>query len=124
NYIIKITDTLFDLISANKMLYRERYLYQQVLFHPKFKLFKNSSMKPYIFGLDDVRQLDNKDKRMQIARNLIFNKFYYKLTIKLKFMLLKYKGNLGEFRKCLEKESNRYKNETDLENERVALKNC
>ncbi|KAI5182503.1 hypothetical protein PAEPH01_2896, partial [Pancytospora epiphaga] len=32
NYIIKITDTLFDLISANKMLYRERYLYQQVLF--------------------------------------------------------------------------------------------
>ncbi|KAI5170314.1 hypothetical protein PAEPH01_1329, partial [Pancytospora epiphaga] len=123
-YLKRIADAVNNLINMTEGMHRERYLYQQLLFHPKFNFFNNSMMVLYIMGLDNIGQLNNKEKRLQIARDLIFNKFYYESIIKLRSELMKIKGNISEFGTSLIEEYKRYKNETDIENERIALKNC
>ncbi|KAI5168755.1 hypothetical protein PAEPH01_0393 [Pancytospora epiphaga] len=122
SYVRKITDIFLSLINTNEGLYREHCLYQQLLFYPKFDICNNSMMKSYILGLSKAGQLDNKERRMQIARDLIFNKFYCKLAMKLPSKLIKAEGTLKEFRKSLEEECECYKNATDIENERKLFK--
>ncbi|KAI5176585.1 hypothetical protein PAEPH01_2383, partial [Pancytospora epiphaga] len=124
SYVKSITVTLSDLVNTNNVLYREQYLHQQLLFQPKLKVFNNYSMMPYVWGLYNTGYLDNKERRIQIARDLIFNKYYYKSAMKLKIWSIGFEGSLEEFRIGLIEECNRYENETDLEDERDALKNC
>ncbi|KAI5172480.1 hypothetical protein PAEPH01_1756 [Pancytospora epiphaga] len=123
-YIKIITKILLNLINTNQALYRERYLYQQLLFQPKFEPFNNSKMNLYIFGLNDIGQLDNKERRIQIARDLMFNKFYLKSAVELKTRLIGNEKNLEELRMRIEMEYKRYENEACLESERKAIENC
>ncbi|KAI5183935.1 hypothetical protein PAEPH01_2965, partial [Pancytospora epiphaga] len=51
SYVKRITNILLNTSNMNKGLYRESYLYQQLLFHPKFKIFTNRLMMPYVQGL-------------------------------------------------------------------------
>ncbi|KAI5169964.1 hypothetical protein PAEPH01_1132 [Pancytospora epiphaga] len=124
NYVKCIVNIFHKLISVNKTLHRECYLYQQLLFHPEFEIFNNHFMVAYILSLNDTGQLDNKEKRVQIARDLIFNEYYYKSVVELKSLLKGVKGNLREFRISLLKEFKLYKNETDMEKERDVFKKC
>ncbi|KAI5169353.1 hypothetical protein PAEPH01_0642 [Pancytospora epiphaga] len=117
-----IINTLFDSINMNMGLYRERCLYQQLLFYPKFKFFKDFKMKQYIYNLNNTGQFNNNEKRVQIARDLIFNKFYYESVVESKSRPFKPDENLWKFRKNLIEECKRYKNKIDIENEREALK--
>ncbi|KAI5170048.1 hypothetical protein PAEPH01_1206, partial [Pancytospora epiphaga] len=122
--ITNITNIFHKLINVNKTLYRECYLYQQLLFHPEFEIFNTSMMRLYISGLNDAGQFDNKEKRIQIARDLIFNEYYYKSVVELKSLLKEAKGNLREFRISLVEEDERYENEADMEKERDVFKKC
>ncbi|KAI5175280.1 hypothetical protein PAEPH01_2144, partial [Pancytospora epiphaga] len=124
NYFRRIADILDNPYSMNKNLYRESYLYQQLLFHPKFKIFNDNKLIKYISGLNEIGKLDNKEGRTQIARDLIFNEYYHESAVKLKLELIGAKGNLEEFRRCLVEECKRYEKEATIENEREALKSC
>ncbi|KAI5179437.1 hypothetical protein PAEPH01_2639, partial [Pancytospora epiphaga] len=123
-YLRKITDVLFKLINANKEMHRERYLYQQLLFPAKLKFFNEFMMKLYIMGLDEIGQLDNKEKRMQIARDLIFSKYYHESAVVLKSKLEEDGGNMKEFGISLEKEYDRYGNENNIKTEREDFEKC
>ncbi|KAI5168526.1 hypothetical protein PAEPH01_0207 [Pancytospora epiphaga] len=122
-YVERINRIFVKLIEATKGMQRERYLYQQLLFHPKFEFFNNCLMKLYIPGLSKIGQLDNEERRVQIARDLIFNEYYYESAAKLSPELVEGKGNIEKFRIALVKECERHGNECIINNEREALKN-
>ncbi|KAI5169729.1 hypothetical protein PAEPH01_0950 [Pancytospora epiphaga] len=123
-YIERITSIYIRLINRNKEMQRECYLYQQLLYHPKFELFTNYAIKSYILGLNKTGQLFSEKKCVQIARDLIFSKYYYESAVNLELVLIKTEGPLGKFKKSLEEECKQYGNLTSIENERMALENC
>ncbi|KAI5178361.1 hypothetical protein PAEPH01_2545, partial [Pancytospora epiphaga] len=95
--------------------HREHYLYQKLLFHPKFELYNNFLMKLYIENLNKLGLFNRKEKRMQIARDLISSKYYNESAIKLKPILMKGENiYCSEFTECLKEEFERYKNEMKL----------
>ncbi|KAI5169724.1 hypothetical protein PAEPH01_0945 [Pancytospora epiphaga] len=122
-YVERINSIFMKLIKGNKEMQRERYSYQQLLFHPKFKIFNNRQMKSYILGLSKTDQLDSKERCVQIARDLIFSEYYYESAAKLSSELVEDKENLKNFRIALVEECERHINESIIKNERNALKN-
>ncbi|KAI5177024.1 hypothetical protein PAEPH01_2433, partial [Pancytospora epiphaga] len=122
-YVKRINSIFIKLIKGNKEMQRERYSYQQLLFHPKFKFFNNYRIKLYILGLGKIDQLDSKERCVQIARDLIFSEYYYKSAMNLNSELVEEEGNLEKFRIALMEECKRYGNESIIKNERDALKN-
>ncbi|KAI5183263.1 hypothetical protein PAEPH01_2930, partial [Pancytospora epiphaga] len=97
-YIERITGSLSKLICVNKNLHRECYLYKQLLFHTKFKIFNGPMMPSYISSLDKAGQLNNKENRVQFARNLIFNEYYHSSAVSLIPLSLGAKENVKEFK--------------------------
>ncbi|KAI5177068.1 hypothetical protein PAEPH01_2458 [Pancytospora epiphaga] len=122
-YVIGIDKSPLNPLNTDKGMYREYYLYQQLLFHPKSAFF-NCSIISYVLGLDKIGKFAYKERRIQIARDLIFSEYYYKLAVKLMCALSESNGDLRKFGMCLENECRRYENETTIETERNAFKNC
>ncbi|KAI5169663.1 hypothetical protein PAEPH01_0898 [Pancytospora epiphaga] len=121
-YHKRITSIMHKLITVEKRMYREHYSYKYLLFHPKFEIFNNYLMAEYIEGLNEIGQLDSKEKRLQIVRDLLFSRYYYESAEKLE--LGEAEGTLKEFEICLKEEREHYKNKIDIEKEREIFEIC
>ncbi|KAI5178517.1 hypothetical protein PAEPH01_2564, partial [Pancytospora epiphaga] len=119
-----------DLVRLNTsggiIMHREHYYYRRFLFHPRFMIFNGIFMLGYIESLNRIGLLNNKKRCDQIARDLVFNKYYYEATMELTNILEELKNmlELVEFKKSLEKELETYKDKGNIEKEKALFIKC
>ncbi|KAI5173111.1 hypothetical protein PAEPH01_1852, partial [Pancytospora epiphaga] len=75
-YLIRASKFMSNLLKTKDVLHRERFLCSRLFFHSKFKIFKDNLNK-YIWELKEIRMLDEEKVCTQLARDLIFNDYYY-----------------------------------------------
>ncbi|KAI5182507.1 hypothetical protein PAEPH01_2900, partial [Pancytospora epiphaga] len=80
-YVRRFNSFLVRLINGKNTISRERYLFQRVIFHPEFVLYKNCRIKNYIKGLKDAHLLDDGNLYRQFVRDLILSDYYYDSAI-------------------------------------------
>ncbi|KAI5173450.1 hypothetical protein PAEPH01_1988, partial [Pancytospora epiphaga] len=77
-YIKGIGIYMAKLLKTKNASHRERYLCSRLIFHPKFKVYKDD-LSSYLHGLKHAHILDEKKVRTQLSRDLIFNDYYYEV---------------------------------------------